>query len=289
MAKQLNAEQKTIGELLGKRGTKFLIPDYQRPYSWEREHCETLWDDITDFSFPFDHDFDSNNDKYFLGTILTFQNDSYEHEVIDGQQRLITFLLMLRAFYAAFENIQCANRENILSSVGQCVWHTDDFGNVNKTSIKLKSEVVSDEDVVEFKKILETGKSTQGNKSNYAENYRLFQKWIATFKYSNPDGFSYLPMRILNNCILLPIEVDSQNTALRIFTTLNDRGMPLTDSDIFRAQLYKLFSRDGKQAKEDFIKRWKTLEELCKKNFHPRKTTPVNDLFRTCVHIQKVI
>ena len=50
MAKQLNAEQKTIGELLGKRGTKFLIPDYQRPYSWEREHCETLWDDITDYS-----------------------------------------------------------------------------------------------------------------------------------------------------------------------------------------------------------------------------------------------
>lgn len=105
MAKQLNAEQKTIGELLGKRGVKFLIPDYQRPYSWKREQCETLWDDITAFAFPFDHEFDSNNDKYFLGTILTFQNDSYESEVIDGQQRLITFLLMLRAFYAASENI----------------------------------------------------------------------------------------------------------------------------------------------------------------------------------------
>ena len=74
MAKQLSAEQKTISELLGKRGAKFLIPDYQRPYSWGREQCETLWDDITDFSFPFDHDFDSTSDKYFLGTILTFQN-----------------------------------------------------------------------------------------------------------------------------------------------------------------------------------------------------------------------
>lgn len=49
MAKQLTAEQKTINELLGKRGIKFLIPDYQRPYSWEREQCETLWDDITTF------------------------------------------------------------------------------------------------------------------------------------------------------------------------------------------------------------------------------------------------
>lgn len=43
MAKQLNAEQKTIGELLGKRGMKFLIPDYQRLYAWKIEQCEILW------------------------------------------------------------------------------------------------------------------------------------------------------------------------------------------------------------------------------------------------------
>ena len=287
MAKQLNAEQKTIGELLGKRGTKFLIPDYQRPYSWEREQCETLWDDITNFSFPFDHDFDSNSDKYFLGTTLTFQNDSYEHEVIDGQQRLITFLLMLRAFYAAFEKTDCKNKENILTSIGKCVWHTDDFGNVNKTSIKLKSIVVSDEDTIEFQKILATGIATLGNSSNYAKNYRNFQMWIKKFKETHPDDFSYLPMRILNNCILLPIEVDSQNTALRIFTTLNDRGMPLTDSDIFRAQFYKLFAQDSRQSKDDFVKRWKTLQDLCNKNFRPRKGTKFDDLFRRYMYYAK--
>ncbi|MBQ3443664.1 MAG: DUF262 domain-containing protein [Selenomonadaceae bacterium] len=287
MAKQLSAEQKTISELLSKRGVKFLIPDYQRPYSWEREQCETLWDDITAFAFPFDHEFNSNNDQYFLGTILTFQNDSYQHEVIDGQQRLITFLLMLRAFYEAFENIQCANRENILSSIGQCVWHTDDFGNVNKTSVKLNSVIASDEDTTEFQKILVSGKSTQNNTSDYAKNYRDFQTWIKRFKETHPDKFSYLPMRILNNCILLPIEVDSQNTALRIFTTLNDRGMPLTDSDIFRAQFYKLFLQDGKQSKDDFIKRWKTLQELCNKNFHPRKGTKFDDLFRRYMYYAK--
>ncbi len=287
MAKQLNAEQKTIGELLGKRGVKFLIPDYQRPYSWGREECETLWDDITAFAFPFDHEFDSNNDKYFLGTILTFQNDSYQSEVIDGQQRLITFLLMLRAFYAAAENIQFDNKERVLSSIGQCVWHTDEFGNINKTSIKLKSEVASEDDIDRFQKILETGKAAKSNKSSYAENYRLFEKWIAKFKSDNPAGFSYLPMRILNNCILLPIEVDSQNTALRIFTTLNDRGMPLTDSDIFRAQLYKLFAQDGKQSKDDFTRRWKALRDLCDKNFHPRRGTALDDLFRRYMYYAK--
>ncbi len=288
MAKQLNAEQKTISQILNDPNKpKFLIPDYQRPYSWEREQCETLWDDILSFAFPIDHAFNASNDRYFLGTILTFQNDYYESEVIDGQQRLITFLLMLRAFYVEFEKIDCKNKENILASIGKCIWNGDEFGNVDKTSLKFKSEVASDEDIAEFKKILETGAATDKNPSNYSVNYRLFTKWIAAFKEENPDNFSYLPMRILNNCILLPIEADNQNTALRIFTTLNDRGMPLSDADIFKAQFYKFFSRDGKQSKEKFIKRWKTLAELCNKNFHPRKGTPVDDLFMRYMYYAK--
>ncbi len=287
MAKRLTAEQKTIEGLLGERGAKFLIPDYQRPYSWEREQCETLWDDIIAFAFPFDHDFDSEDDSYFLGTILTFQNQSRESEVIDGQQRLITFLLMLRAFYAAAENVQFDNKEFVLSSIGKCIWRTDEFGKVNKTSVKLKSEVASDEDIAEFQKILATGKSTKGNASNYAKNYRNFQRWIDEFKSTHPGDFSYLPMRILSNCVFLPIEVDSQNTALGIFTTLNDRGMPLNDSDIFRSQFYKLFSQDGKQSKENFVQRWETLAKLCDKNFHARKGTPLDDLFRRYMYYAK--
>lgn len=287
MAKQLNAEQKTISQILGNRDAKFLIPDYQRPYSWERDECETLWSDILDFAFPLDHVFYDDNDRYFLGTILTFENSSYENEVIDGQQRLITFLLMLRAFYAAFEEIDCDNKENILRSIGECIWKTDKFRNLDKTSLKLKSEVASDEDIAEFKKILETGAATDKNPSNYSVNYRLFKNWIAKFKNEHTDDFSYLPMRILDNCILLPIEADNQNTALRIFTTLNDRGMPLSDADIFKAQFYKFFSREGKQAKENFIRRWKELEALCNKNFHPRKGTPVDDLFMRYMYYAK--
>ena len=280
MAKQLNAEQKTISQILNDPNRpKFLIPDYQRPYSWEREQCETLWEDILSFAFPIDHPFNAGNDRYFLGTILTFPNNYYENEVIDGQQRLITFLLMLRAFYQAFENIDVKNKENILTSIGKCIWETDEFGNVEKASLKLKSEVASDKDIAEFKKILETGDATEKNLSNYAVNYRYFKNWIDDFKKDNPENFSYLPMRILNNCILLPIEADNQNTALRIFTTLNDRGMPLSDADIFKAQFYKFFSQYGKQSKELFIKSWKNLAELCNKNFHPRKGTPVDDLF----------
>ena len=70
-------------------------------------------------------------------------------------------------------------------------------------------------------------------KSKYAENYRYFQRKINDFIMNSAPFFAFLPIRILNNCILLPIEAEDQNTALRIFSTLNDRGKPLSDADIF--------------------------------------------------------
>ena len=131
-----------------------------------------------------------------------------------------------------------------------------------------------------MKKILTTGSSTPKNKSNYAVNYRLFQRWTTDLNAAKPGYLLYFVRRILNNCVLLPIEADSQNTALRIFTTLNDRGRPLDDADIFKAQFYKFYLRQGTNEKNKFVERWKDLAELCNKNFSPRKGSPVDDLFR---------
>lgn len=83
-----------------------------------------------------------------------------------------------------------------------------------------------------------------------------------------PTSFAcYLSTRIMNNCILLPIEAESQDTALRIFSTLNSHGKSLSDADIFKVQFYKFYSTAGK--KDEFIKRWKSLEELCERIFSP--------------------
>jgi len=271
MAKQPSAEQKTIGELLGKRGTKFLIPDYQRPYSWGREQCEILWEDLRTFAFPNGNKDDFNtNDRYFLGTILTFQNQPYEHEVIDGQQRLITFLLMLRAFYEAFGTMQDESSKNVRKKIEKCIWHTDEDEIPDKNSIKLESDVITDNDKLEFQKILSTGKSTKGNKSNYTKNYRDFQDWIKKFKDGTPDYFSYLPRRILDNCIILPIEADSQETALQIFTTLNDRGMPLSDT-AFSKQNFTNFILRTKRKKKTSSKNGKFWKNFAKKFFIPKK------------------
>ena len=103
---KLNIDNKTIRKLFQDTPTDFLIPDYQRPYAWTEEECFTLWEDLKAFCFPEDNSslFDSENDFYFLGPIVTFRNRSENNklEVIDGQQRLTTILLLLRAFYEKY-------------------------------------------------------------------------------------------------------------------------------------------------------------------------------------------
>ena len=271
----LSISKRNVYEIFSKKGTSFLIPDYQRPYSWEREHCETLWEDLKNFAITNNKNFDDDKDEYFLGTIVTFKNDYEQNEVIDGQQRLITLLLLLRAFYEGFGE----NPNRTYSRISECIWHLDKDDNPDKSKLKISSEVATDEDLAELKKIIDSGEPTTNNKSLYAENYRYFQKKIEALKISMPNNFTIFAKRILDNCILLPIETQYQSTALRIFTTLNDRGMPLSDSDIFKAQFYKFYKAQGKDAKENFTKRWKNLEELCNKNFHPRTGTPTDDLF----------
>lgn len=284
---KLNVDQKTVKELFENKKSDFLIPDYQRPYAWGESECLTLWEDIFSFAFP-DNDkdkFNSSNDEYFLGPIVTFKNDDGKMEIIDGQQRLTTLMLFLRAFYARYGNMQDSESKATRENIEKCIWKTDEFGKPNMNALKINSEVATDNDKGEFLSILKDGIAYKEMKSNYAANYRFFQTKIEEFLNAFPGYFSYLPIRILNNCILLPIEAESQDTALRIFSTLNDRGKPLSDADIFKAQFYKYFSAKGE--KDAFIKKWKALEELCEKIFHPISGTPMDELFTRYMYFER--
>lgn len=276
---KLNVDQKTIKDLFQDKRSDFLIPDYQRPYAWGETECQTLWDDIFTFAIPDDGstDFDSNS-EYFLGPIVTFKNqDNGKMEVIDGQQRLTTLMLLLRAFYSKFGHMQDKASISTKQNIEKCLWKTDEFGEADMAALKIDSEVATDKDKDEFLDLLRSGDASKGQKSRYAENYRFFQGCIQAFLDRFPSYFAYLPTRIMNNCILLPIEAESQDTALRIFSTLNDRGKPLSDADIFKAQFYKFYSAMGQ--KDSFIANWKNLEELCEKIFHPISGTPMDELF----------
>lgn len=275
---KLNVDQKTIIGLLSDKKADFLIPDYQRPYAWNEEQCQTLWDDIFLFSFP-DNNYEAfdENEEYFLGSIVTYKNDSGKSEVIDGQQRLTTLMLILRAFYDKFSNMQDKNSILTRDRIEKCIWKTDTFGTADKSTLKIDSEVATDNDKEEFLELLRTGIVKQESKSQYVLNYNFFQKKIDEFLQAFPSFFPYLPARILDNCILLPIEAESQDTALRIFSTLNDRGLPLSDADIFKAQFYKYYGAFGN--KDEFIAEWKKLEEITGSVFKPIAGTPMDELF----------
>lgn len=275
---KLNVDQKTIEDLFQNKKADFLIPDYQRPYAWGETECRTLWDDIFTFAIP-DGDADSfdRNGEYFLGPIVTFKNDDGKMEVIDGQQRLTTLMLLLRAFYSRFGFMQDQASISTKQNVEKCIWKTDEFGNPDMARLKIDSEVATDNDKGEFLEILTTGEVKKGMKSRYARNFKFFEECIEDFSKKYPTYFPHLPNRIMRNCILLPIEAESQDTALRIFSTLNDRGKPLSDADIFKAQFYKYFTQCGR--KDEFIRQWKELEERCEKIFRPISGTPMDELF----------
>ena len=285
---EIKIDKKTVYELFSEKRADFLIPDYQRPYAWEETECQTLWDDLKDFAIPNNNieDFDDDIEEYHLGPIVTFENGG-KQEIIDGQQRLTTLLLLLRAFYERSFNQEDQQTKNMREMIEQCIWKTNAFKEANKNALKIDSQVATDDDKGEFLEILKSGEVGKGFKSRYADNYRFFEKKVNDFLQDYPSYFRYLPVRILNNCILLPIVANNQDTALQIFSTLNNRGKPLSDADIFKSQFYKYYTSIGQ--KDDFVKKWKELEFLSSEAFKGVKGNSTDELFTRYMYYRRTI
>lgn len=283
---KLNIDQKTVADLFSDKKSDFLIPDYQRPYAWEEDELSTLWDDIFSFAIP---DGDAENfdedEEYFLGPIVTFRNEDKKLEIIDGQQRLTTLMLLLRAYYSRLEKMKDRNTQKTRQLIEKCVWKTDEFGNALTDKLKIDSEVASDDDKQDFLSILRTGEANGSQKSRYAEAFNFFVKKIDEFIQEYPSYTPHLATRILNNVVLLPIEAESQRTALRIFSTLNDRGLPLADADIFKSQLYKFYNDKGE--KDEFSARWRELETCCSSIFQKSRNNPMDELFARYMYYER--
>ena len=283
--KNIQTETRTIKEIFSANKTDFLIPDYQRPYSWTENECQTLWYDFCDFAIP-DGDktaFDNDKDEYFLGVIITFRNEQGQDEVVDGQQRLTTLLLLMRAFYRELGGDDGAYLKPI-EYLGECIWKTDELGELDKSSLKINSELLREDTKAELKKILSTGAVTKADKSTYAENYRFFQEAIQDLKKElGEKTLQYLPARIMNNCFITQLRVESQDFALQMFYTLNADGQSLSATDIFKAVMYKFYKSEGESACEEFAARWQELENRAAKTFgkehHINPPAPLEFLF----------
>lgn len=263
MPTTIEVNKQSVEELLGSGKYKpFVIPEYQRPYAWTDEQVQTLFEDLWDFTAT--NGGTERDGTYFLGSIVTYENDNGEQEIIDGQQRITSLFLLLRAIYTKLvstpKNERTDEANNFIGKIEPSIWRTNKLtGTVDYKNILLTSHVINSEGNETLRTILETGIADNNAKDNYSKNYRYFQELFDKHSSENPLMIYQFIYALLNQAILLPITADNQDTALTIFSTLNNRGLPLSDADIFKAKIYNHLETE--EEKKKFIDRWKDLDE----------------------------
>lgn len=251
---EFKPEKQYIAKLLGEEGQKFIIPEYQRPYRWTKNECETLWDDVKGVFGN-----GENIEEYFLGSIVAFESKKSELEIIDGQQRITTLTLLFRAFYECFSNDAAKEKQRYLEGFGKCVWEHDLDKGLDFKNCHLSSKVIADRDEKILKKLLSekiTIEDIKGNNSNYAKNYIFFYEKLEEFKLKDTLLWEkFCKMFLTNRLFILLVICDSQESAMTIFNTLNSRGLPLSNADILKGYIYKKVKN-----KEKFANDWKDIE-----------------------------
>lgn len=215
----------------------FNIPSYQRSYVWSNDQWDILFEDILN---AYEH---NSKSEYFLGA-LVLQEKLKEHEVnyqyydiLDGQQRLTTIILLLSAIRdtLGLENHECKDAINeLLFQKGN---HVKRIPKRNRVTFEIRDESTKCYDSF----IVINGSGTNEYNYNF-QNNNLFackQYFINKIHSSKlhissdvPDLLGY----ILHNLVIIYVSSNDLEDAFRLFTVLNNRGMPLTHSDIIKAE-----------------------------------------------------
>lgn len=242
--KAITANPETIREVFSKR---YIIPDFQRPYSWDNETCEKLWDDITGFYGTGT----TIDDKYFLGNIVinpSIRKADAAWEVVDGQQRLTTLLLLIKALHS---------NAGTVKALEKCLRIEDPLTSELTDELRVNSCVIS-EDRENLQMVI-MDRIQDIPECNILKNYKFFCEKIAEWRKFNgqtSEALNNFILALLDNIVLLPIHCGSEDDALTIFETINNRGMSLSDADIFKAKLYHNTPESGQ---DKFITDWNAL------------------------------
>lgn len=262
--KAIEASPKSIDDLLQLH--EFVIPEYQRPYSWGADEVAQLWDDLSEFLEHATAGGDGGKDRYFLGSIVVYPNPENDKvwDVIDGQQRLTTLLMLIKTLF---------DKASTYTILLQHLYKVDPkTGVADRNSPRLESRVLGDNDRESFIKVLagDLPDEKKRKKNPFFANYTLLENLLAEWwENKDPDRRGKIITALRDKVVLLPIVCDSADDALTLFQIVNDRGKPLADSDIFKAKLYKAASEDER---ESFMTRWEAIDSH-------------EDMFRIYMHI----
>ncbi|MGL2689690.1 DUF262 domain-containing protein [Helicobacter pylori] len=230
----------------------YQIPIYQRPYQWTEENCEKLLDDLF-----FNYEDDRESD-YFCGSLvlILINEDSKKartYDIVDGQQRLSTFILLAKVLAALYserltEESKDYLQESLITKYGK-------KDRLNFSAVGFNSKKDFQYALTSFNDV-----PISNNKNNYLKNAICLKDYLRKKEIEDINDFiEWLYLRVVFITIICP-NIDK---ALRIFNVLNARGLALNATDIFKGELLK---HAKEHEREEFVSRWNDLSQKCSDN-----------------------
>ena len=210
----------------------YIVPDYQREYVWNDEQVEQLLFDLLDA-------YNTDNKKaYFLGTIVTYDSGS-QFELIDGQQRLTTFFVLLCAIKRIY--ISLGEPTSVIDNLVYSPTMNNDGDVINLYHLQLQYE-----DAGNCLELIEKGERRPNYLTQSGE--RLFDafKTIQDFlneRFSDLASLKKFVVFLLNKTSFIRIETYDIADALKIFETINQRGKGLDPMDLLKNMIFRQVDR----------------------------------------------
>ncbi|MFT2659373.1 DUF262 domain-containing protein [Helicobacter pylori] len=227
---------------------QLVIPIYQRVYSWEKEQCKQLWDDIIKIG---------GNDKmdgHFIGSIL-YVLDGITHSdnallIIDGQQRLTTITLLLIAL-----------RNHLSDEVKRKEIEKHYLINSDKDGDKKFRLILSESDKDTLLSLIDKDRRKPSEPSSkIVENFKLFEEWISKNTNKLETIFKGLEKLMI---VEIALEKGKDDPQL-IFESMNSKGIELTQTDLIRN--YIVMETEIEKQEGFYNKYWRAMEEEFKQN-----------------------
>ncbi|GAA8555581.1 DUF262 and DUF1524 domain-containing protein [Helicobacter pylori] len=245
----MDAEATTLLKFIeDNKKNQFVIPIYQRLYSWEKEQCQQLWDDIIKIGG------DDKMNGHFIGSIL-YVLDGIKHSdntllIIDGQQRLTTITLLLIAL-RDYSNDE-VRRKDIEDHY---LINSDEKG--DKKFRLILSE--SDRDILLF--LIDKDRRKPSEPSlKIVENFKLFEEWIR----KNTDKLEIIFKGLEKLTMVYIALTKEKDDPQLIFESMNSKGVELTQTDLIRN--YIIMETETEKQEGFYNKYWRAMEEEFKQD-----------------------
>jgi len=239
----MKASEKRLEDFLNERNVTFIIPVYQRNYDWTKEQCKQLIEDIESLA-------KRERDSHFLGSIVytkgsdieVIEKGLKEYIIIDGQQRITTSIILLKAIYDLLDDEW--DKEEIYDNY---------FINKFKKENKLKLKPIKEDNEV-FERLFKNEKINK--ESKIYQNYLFFKDYLEN---SNIDIKNYYKSFRRLWIVYIELDREKDNPQL-IFESINSTGLSLTQADLIRN--FILMDKSAEEQNYLFESYWSKIENL---------------------------